>query len=187
MKEWQHHNEAVELLGKAGIDDATIGRLEEMGYFTAPASRRRHLAFRGGLARHSVNTTKRLVEITEKFGIEWPRTASPYLVGMLHDLVKCETYKDGQRPSRGDEPVPYEWQPPVYGGHGAASAIMAMADLGIRLYPAEAAAIVWHMGAFELDDHGLGEYHRALGEYGREILAAHTADMVASQLDEREA
>jgi len=177
MKEWEARDRAIEMLGKAGIDDETIKRIEDMGYFTAPASRKRHLSVPGGLARHSVNVTKRLVELTEKLGIEWPRPESPYLVGMLHDLVKCETYVEGKDG--------YTWKPSSYGGHGSASALIVLSELGIKLYPVETAAIVWHMGAFELGEKELKEYHAGITFFGAALIAAHTADMLASQIDEQ--
>ena len=63
--------------------------LDELGFMRMPASIHHHLNHPGGLARHSVNVTRRLVALTDAFGVSWPRKESPYLVGMLHDLVKC--------------------------------------------------------------------------------------------------
>lgn len=195
MQNWKYYNRAHELLAKAGICDADIERLEnEFGYFTAPASAKHHLNVRGGLVRHSINVTERLLELTEKLGIEWPRAESPYLVGMLHDLVKTKSYeiKNG-----GYSPKPTMWGgcevegeehktvPTTWGGHGSASVIMATVEFGIRLLPAEAAAIRWHMGAFDI----LGDaknFDRALKEFPEIIIATHTADMLAAKVDERE-
>ena len=188
MKDLELEKQAVKLLEKAGLDREQIKRLEhEFGYFVAPASKGHHLSVPGGLVAHSVNVTKRLKEITEKFGIEWPREESVYLVGMLHDLVKTETYRivaNTEREGQGDYPE-YQFVQPAYGGHGSASAILIMANLGVRLYPAEAAAVVWHMGAFGLDREGLKAYDVALGLYPAQILAAHMADMSATKLDEQ--
>ena len=138
-----------------------------------------------------MNVTKRLLEITEKFGIEWPRKESVYLVGMLHDLVKTETYRvvdergtTAARPEN-DGMVKYEYMQPVYGGHGSASATLVMANLGVRLYPVEAAAITWHMGAYGLDRDGLKAYDRALEEFFYQIIATHTADVIAAKVDEK--
>ena len=188
MKEWEIYNKAQELLGKAGLRAETIKTLErEFYYFSAPASKGHHLAVPGGLVRHSINVTERLVDLTEALGVEWPRPVSPYLVGMLHDLVKTQTYKvdDATTSTTGDAPLKYKYVPQYYGGHGAASAMIVMSNLGVFLEPAEVAAIRWHMGAFCLAGDELKEYDRALDEFPLEIIATHTADMLAARVDER--
>ena len=185
MKEWETYNRAQELLTKAGLDEGTINMLNASGYFAAPASKGHHLAVPGGLAAHSVNVTERLVELTEKLCVEWPRPQSPYLVGMLHDLVKTKTYVPMYE-EKGDADNPtYRFESSPYGGHGAASAMLAMSNFWINLYPAEVAAIRWHMGAFCLTSDELKEYDRALDEWPLELIATHTADMLASRVDER--
>ena len=74
--------------------DMMFGRaLREIGYFDAPASKGHHLAERGGLLQHSVNVTRRLVDLAAAWHVDWPRVESPYIVGMLHDLVKCRCYR----------------------------------------------------------------------------------------------
>ena len=50
------------LLEKAGIDTDAEERLAQIGYFKQPASKGHHLSGYGGLAKHSVNVTERLVE-----------------------------------------------------------------------------------------------------------------------------
>lgn len=185
-KREETYNRAQELLTKAGLDDATIKIMEyQLGYFTAPASKGHHLAEPGGLVEHSVNVTERLVGLTKRLGVEWPRAESPYLVGMLHDLVKCETYDIDAAATESALETRYRYKPTLYGGHGAASAMIAMSELGVRLYPAEVAAIRWHMGAFCLAGDELREYDRALDVFPLELIATHTADMLASRYDER--
>lgn len=186
MKEWEStYNRAQELLTKAGLHDDIIKQLErEFGYFAAPASKEHHLAVPGGLVRHSINVTQWLVDLTNKLGVTWPRAESPYLVGMLHDLVKCRCYR-AMTGTKQDKTPKWEYVQPLYGGHGAASAMLAMSNLGVFLYPAELAAIRWHMGAFCLAGDELRGYDRALDEWPLEIIATHTADMLASRVDER--
>ena len=94
---------------------------------------------------------------------------------MYHDLVKCLCYK-----SVGDGK--YEYVQPPYPGHGAASAMIA-ADIGIQLDPAERAAIVWHMGAFGLnDDRQMEEYKAALRKWPIPIIFTHASDHLASRV-----
>ena len=159
---------------KYGVYDG----LKRMGYFTAPASKGHHLAVKGGLAQHSINVTTRLVRLSNAIGVKWSRDESPYLVGMFHDLVKCQCYRinaDGRT---------YSYVQPKWPGHGVASVMIATVELGIQLNPDEAAAIIHHMGAFGLTGRALDEFDAALDAFPGQIIATHTADWAASRLDE---
>lgn len=157
---------AESYLTMAGINQAEIDRLVEIGYFYAPASKGHHLAISGGLWRHSVNVVDNMLSL-KAFDDE----KSCYKVGMLHDLVKCYCYKlNGDR---------IDWVNPSYPGHGTASALIAM-ELGISLTPVESAAIVWHMGAFNLTKNDAENYYSAIKRFGRPIVLTHTADHLAS-------
>ena len=181
MEQKFDHDEALELFYDfAHLGPDQVNRLGEIGYPDAPASKGHHLACPGGLERHSVNVTKRLVALTQALGVAWSRPESPYLVGMLHDIVKCLCYRlnpDGKT---------YSYVQPEWPGHGVASVMIAAAMLGIQLNPDEAAAITWHMGAFGLGKDDLARYDAALKAYPREILLTHTADMLASHVTESE-
>lgn len=152
--------------------------LKRMGYFTAPASKGHHLAVKGGLVQHSINVTTRLVRLSGAIGVKWSRDESPYLVGLLHDLVKCQCYRlndDGQT---------YSYVQPKWPGHGVASVMIVTVELGIQLNPDEAAAIIHHMGAFGLTGRALDEFDAALDAFPGPIIATHTADWSAARLDE---
>ena len=82
------------------------------------------------------------------------------------------------------DPVRYVYRQTGYVGHGAASALIAMSDLAINLTPVECACIVHHMGAFGLDERQLKEYDAALDRWPHEIIATHTADILAARVDE---
>ena len=167
-------------LRNAGIDDCTMIGLKVIGYFEAPASKGHHLNWPGGLVEHSVNVVKRLCKTTVAFDVHWPREESIYLVGMLHDLIKCQCYqlrKEGETEA-------YDYVQPVWPGHGVASVMIAMVDLGIRLEPMEAAAIIYHMGAFGLSGRDLNEFDAALDEFAPAIIATHAADWAAARIDE---
>ena len=145
---------------------ATFEALKEIGYLDAPASKGHHLAVAGGLAEHSVHVANILLESHAVPEV------SAYRIGMYHDLVKCLCYKavgNGK----------YEYVQPPYPGHGTASAMIA-ADIGIQLEPFERAAIVWHMGAFGLDDRQMDEYKAALRKWATPIIFTHAADNLAS-------
>lgn len=166
------------LSSKVGLSTVQIQYLYAMGYASAPASKGHHLAVIGGLVQHSINVAKRLEVLTEALGVRWSRPESPWIVGMLHDLVKCRCYRlreDGKG---------YDYVQPEIPGHGVASVVFATVHLGFSLNPDEAAAITWHMGAFGLQGRALDEFDAALDAFPGEIIATHTADWAASRLDE---
>lgn len=168
----------MDYISKANVTAEEYDRLLELGYFYAPASKEHHLAVPGGLARHSVNVTSRLVALSREMGVVWSRHESLYLVGLLHDLVKCQCYRlntDGQT---------YSYVQPKWPGHGVASVMIATVELGIPLNPDEAAAIIHHMGAFGLSGRALDEFDAALDAFPGPIIATHTADWSAARLDE---
>jgi hypothetical protein len=165
-------------LKMAGLGLDAQKRIEALGFWRAPASKGHHLAKIGGLAEHSIGVTDRLVALTESQKIEWSRPESPYLVGMLHDLVKCKCYRpnpDGKT---------FSYNQPEWPGHGVASYMVATAELGILLYPDEAAAIIHHMGAFGLQGQAMTEFNAAIDKWPGQIIVTHMADWMASRLDE---
>ena len=148
-----------------------------MGFFEAPASTKYHGAYKGGLFDHSYEVTEALLELTERLGLQWDDPRSPYIVGMLHDLCKCDNYmvrQGGEYLYRDDL---------VLTGHGDKSVILAqqvMASIGVCLTEEELLCIRWHMGAFD-DKENWGPYGRACEKYPN-VLYTHTADMIASKV-----
>ena len=170
-------------LTNAGLSVEQQMKLAKIGFHTAPASKGHHLAVNGGLYEHSVNVTHRLLKLTEAMEIDWSREESPYLVGMLHDLVKTRCYRaiDG---AAQDGKAAYEYIQPAYPGHGVASALIA-AELGIQLNEDERAAIVYHMGLYGVSkEYTDKEINEALGAFPGQIIATHSADWLAARIDE---
>ena len=148
--------------------------LDKLGFFTAPASICYHGAYEGGLFDHSLEVAKALVELTEKLGLIWERPESPYIVGMFHDLCKCDNYvKDFEVDN-------WSYNPDIIiPGHGDKSVIMY--EKLDYLTDEEIACIRWHMGAYETDTKMWNYYGRAIEKYPN-VLYAHTADMIASRI-----
>ena len=166
------------LFNFAKLPSGAMDKLKAIGYYDAPASKGHHLAVKGGLVQHSLNVTDRLVELSDVMAIGWSRDESPWIVGMLHDLVKCQCYRlndDGQT---------YSYVQPKWPGHGVASVMIATVELGIQLNPDEAAAIIHHMGAFGLTGRAMDEFNAAIEVFPAQIIATHTADWAAARLDE---
>ena len=58
--------------------------LEKSDFFDAPASSRRHSAYKGGLCQHSINVYKRFVKLLEgEFGENWANVISPESVAIM--------------------------------------------------------------------------------------------------------
>ena len=148
--------------------------LDDIGFFTAPASIKYHGSYEGGLFDHSLEVTKALVDLTDKLGLTWSRPESPYIVGMYHDLCKCDSY-------RYDTEINcYVYnKDQILDGHGAKSVIVAQKF--IRLTDEEIVCIRWHMGAYEKDPKMWEYYGRAIEKYPN-VLYTHTADMIASRI-----
>lgn len=168
------------LFNYAKLSAKAMDRLKAIGYYDAPASKGHHLAEKGGLVRHSLNVTDRLLSLSDEMAIGWSRDESPYIVGMLHDLVKCKCYR------LNDDGKTYSYVQPEWPGHGVASVMIATVELGIELNPDEAAAIIHHMGAFGLSGRAMEEFNAALDKWPGQIIATHCADWAASRLDESE-
>ena len=164
----------------AGLGEVEYSVLMDAGFLEAPASKSHHLARRNGLAEHSMNVGKRLEALTRALGVKWTRPESPWRVALLHDIVKCRCYAPRQAYAG------YDYVQPPWPGHGIASVAIATVELGIGLCPDEAAAIAWHMGAFNLQGRALDEFDAALAAYPAQIIATHAADMAASRIDEKE-
>lgn len=177
MSKLQAKDIAVDYLLAAGLSVKVIEKLRVIGYFDAPASSKRHLAYEGGLCEHSINVTERMRELTV-----FEDDMSNCRVGMLHDLVKMYNYEvekiDGSVVNIRRVAAPYP-------GHGAASVQIAR-ELGIELNPEETAAITWHMGAFGMDVNGdtMKSYKAAVKRFPRTVILTHAADHLASAIEE---
>ena len=156
------------------FDFMSLDDLDKIGFFTAPASTKYHGAYEGGLFDHSLATAEALVELTEKLGLKWERPESPYIVGMYHDLCKCDNYvKDFETDK-------YIYNPDIIiPGHGDKSVMILQKY--IDLTDEEIACIRWHMGAYETDMKMWNYYGKAIEKYPN-VLFTHTADMIASKI-----
>ncbi|MEG1447060.1 MAG: hydrolase, partial [Ruthenibacterium sp.] len=124
--------------------------LETTDFYTAPASTRFHGACESGLVMHSLNVYHVL---KDKFFAEGDNLESFTLISLLHDLCKANYYKAGFRNVKNEttgqwEKVPtFNVQDAFPFGHGEKSVYLI--ERFIRLKPAEAIAIRWHMGGFD--------------------------------------
>lgn len=164
----------IDLFGNSQLAIA-VEDLDDIGFFTAPASIKYHGSYEGGLFDHRLEVTKALVDLTDKLGLTWSRPESPYIVGMYHDLCKCDSY----RYNIDSNSYVYN-NDQILDGHGTKSVIVAQKF--IRLTDEEIACIRWHMGAFDDDPKLRSGYARACERY-ENVLFTHTADMIASMIE----
>ncbi|MDY2642429.1 MAG: TraI domain-containing protein [Mediterranea sp.] len=146
---------------REGVEDL-IEALEEMGFFTAPASANHHLNVEGGLLEHSLNTCKAALAIYEGLKPLDPsmekevRRDSIILSSLLHDVCKSDIYKRSVKKRKNNVgqwedvegySVSYKNFPM---GHGEKSVILLLCN-GLSLYDDEMLAIRWHMGAWGIN------------------------------------
>lgn len=147
--------------GRNGID-AVLVKLDEMGFFEAPASTRFHLSCKGGLAEHSRNVYEAAVLLREQIITRKPEMEtelppeSVAICALLHDVCKTDIYKEGILSRKNEDgfwekyvgySVDYNNALPL--GHGEKSVIMLL-SWGLELTSEEMLAIRWHMGPWDL-------------------------------------
>lgn len=174
--------------------DKLLEWLEQIGFFTAPASAKYHGAYAGGLVEHSNNVYRRLVKLADeedkRQGRQFPEYAVDTIavVALLHDVCKADAYKvekknQKQKDGSWKEVEIYGYTNSLPLGHGEKSIIQIMRYM--QLTEEEMLAIRWHMGAF--DNAVKGGSHDMNYAFAQSRLAAmlHIADMMATHLDER--
>ena len=139
-----------------------LSKLEELGFFEAPASSRFHLSCKGGLAEHSLNVYEAALFLREQVIQRKPELEaqlpleSVAICTLLHDACKTDIYKEGILSRKNDDgywekyvgyQVDYNMGLPL--GHGEKSVIMLL-FWGLELTPEEMLAIRWHMGAWDM-------------------------------------
>ena len=166
--------------------DKLLDWLATTDFFKAPASTRFHGACEEGLVMHSRNVYHALME---RFFEEGDNPESMAVCGLLHDLCKANYYKTGTRNVKNEATGQWE-KVPVFMvedqfpyGHGEKSVYLI--ERFIRLKPAEAVAIRWHMGGF--DDAARGGCRAISEAYDAYPLAVklHLADLTATYLMEK--
>lgn len=159
--------------------------LQGTDFFAAPASTKFHCACEGGLLMHSVNVYQ---VMREKYFEDGDSEESFALCGLLHDVCKAQFYKTSTRNVKNEETGQWEKKPfyiiedafPY--GHGEKSVYLI--ERFMRLKPAEAVAIRWHMGGF--DEAAKGGSFAISQAYDKYPLAVklHLSDLEATYLRE---
>lgn len=156
-------------------------------FFTAPASTRYHCACPNGLVMHSLSVYDTMMD--KHFDPGEDSAESFALCALLHDLCKAQFYKISSRNVKNDQTG--QWEKKAFYqvedqfpyGHGEKSVYLI--ERFIRLKPAEATAIRWHMGGFDEACRG-GSFAISLA-YEKYPLAVklHLADLESTYLREK--
>ncbi len=161
--------------------------LQTTDFFTTPASTKFHGACEQGLVMHSISVYKTMME--KHFDPETDNSESFAICALLHDLCKAQFYKISTRNVKNDETGQWEKRPfytvddafPF--GHGEKSVYLI--ERFMRLKPAEAIAIRWHMGGF--DEAARGGSFAISHAYEKYPIAVklHLADLESTYLREK--
>ena len=151
---------ALKATGRKGVDNV-LARLDELGFFKAPASTKFHGSVEGGLLQHSLSVYYearmiRKIQIQIRPEIANRLTEdSVIIVSLLHDVCKAEIYKEvekfhkdayGKWEKYKTYAVDYSAFPL---GHGEKSVIRLL-RWGLAMTDDEIMAIRWHMSGFDL-------------------------------------
>ncbi len=167
--------EEFESLAKsAGLIDTSYlaKRLYKIGYFSAPASISHHGNHQDGLYVHSKQVYTSLQKLTSKNGIIWGREESSFIIGMFHDLCKCDDYT----PTDSGEFI----RNPKTSIHGHGDKSVMLLSTLMQLTEEEVMCIRYHMGAFTKEEDW--EYYTRAIHVFPNVLWTHHADMLAAHV-----
>ena len=182
-----------------GVEDV-ITDLENLGFFSAPASAGHHLNVEGGLVLHSINTCKAALAVWEAMKPLEPSLQtevsrdSLIIASLLHDVCKADIYVRSVKKRRN---VLGQWEDtegykvsykefPM--GHDEKSVIQLLCS-GLDMTDAEMLAIRWHMGAWGINMNSYEDqrcYDTARALYPL-VSIVQTADGLAASIMERTA
>ena len=165
---------------RQGIEEVLI-ELENISFFEAPASRKDHLAYPGGLLQHSLNVYNVSMMLYNQLKALKPdleiQEESIIIASLLHDVCKADRYT---MTDNGTYVKNYNF--PV--GHGEKSVILLL-KWGLELTNDEMLAIRWHMGGWHVpnNEEQQTDYVHAV-ESCPLVTLIHTADTLASKIIE---
>lgn len=181
--------------GRRNID-VLLDRLQQTDLYSAPSSTRFHLSVPGGLLQHSLNVYDAMKDLLKDntdgtFSamvagqpVETVTEDSISISALLHDVCKVNVYQTSKRwrkddQNRWEQYDTYEFDDPEPFGHGEKS-VWLLSRI-IRLKPAEAYAIRFHMGAAAEKEERT--FWNAVSKHPF-VFSLHAADVFASQLME---
>ena len=143
------------------LSERCIKWLETTDFFTAPASTKYHDDFEHGLLLHSIRVYNNVIDLlrTDHFSrsLSLKDQYDALLAALVHDWCKIGLYEKYMKNVKNEDTGKWEQQiayrykdTAVPLGHGTTS--MFMAGKFFRLSIAQACAIRWHMGAYQVSE-----------------------------------
>jgi len=86
-------SDLLRLANRDGIENLLAFLNDESDFFTAPASTKHHLAYKGGLAKHSYNVFKCAKSLAERYDFT-SKIDSVIITALTHDFCKIDYYKE---------------------------------------------------------------------------------------------
>lgn len=138
------------------IADSILSWLETTDFYRAPASTRYHDHYEGGLITHTLTVANNMIDLLNLSKFSNVDVHRAVFTALVHDWCKIELYESYMRnvkDSTGQwvQEKNFKWResgPTFAFGHGVSS--MFLASRFVNLTADEAAAIRWHMGAFNV-------------------------------------
>lgn len=176
-------DELYSFVQREGRDDL-LKHLEEIGYFTAPASTQYHLSSDGGLLEHSLNVVNLMINLAPTLKQDCQGyIESVVIVGLFHDLGKAGYFgkpnyvenilKSGNR----SDAKPYVTNKDLLNIPHEISGVHILSQF-IKLTEEETFAILYHNGLYTNIGYGLKGNERPLQ------MLLHFADLWASRVIE---
>lgn len=184
--------------------EGLINKLESSDFFQAPASTKYHNSYIGGLLEHSLNVYYNLYSLVELKGLlPYIDPDSMLICGLLHDMSKMNYYElyvrnekvyheDG---TKYDSIGNFDWESNlyfkvkdpndrfIYGNHEETSEFMIKTYIPLTVE--ESVAILNHHGGKGYDSIPIQHISDKYNKYPLSSLL-HTADMLATYIDENE-
>jgi hypothetical protein len=177
-------NALVRWLGESNGEQAAltvISYLENTNFYKSPASTRFHESYEGGLVQHSLNVYDKMLTILTsasafnlfpEYVASDENSAKALVCALLHDLCKIDLYESYMRNVKNEKTgawvkeaaFKYAEKRPKPMGHGVSSAWIAK-ELLPELTEEMAMAIIYHMGAYDVSQAGLGDMGDACRRY----------------------
>lgn len=206
-KRLANKEEYIELLNSIVREGTNIPELidylEDRGFFDAPASKKYHNSFEGGLVDHSLNVYHNLLNLFNmKYSDTWENFDIDTLkiVALCHDFDKIRKYKKSfknvkvycEDGDKWDNLGKFTWVSEeswdinddgthlVYGNHEMNSEFITRQFIPLRIE--ESIAILHHMGTLNYDS-AQDNITEIYAKYPVTLLL-HQADMLATYIDE---
>lgn len=183
-----------ERIQRPGIEDLVDWLQSETDFFTSPASTRFHGSYEGGLVEHSLNVYEQMLfELDSLVGPNWSTVYDPEsiaIIALFHDLCKVNRYMIENKWRKDDQGQWESYEAYVYDpekaemGHGPQSVYYIQKF--IHLTEAEAQAIFWHMGAYDISQYANLNGLSKTFEQNPLAFLIHRADMASTYVLENQ-